>query len=66
MNCVEAELTVLVDDNAGYVKGILGQHIKVKDKTEKRYNILFDVGQDSKVLLHNTSLLSINLRSSAF
>ncbi|RLE84678.1 MAG: MBL fold metallo-hydrolase [Thermoprotei archaeon] len=68
MNCVEAELTVLVDDNAGYVKGILGQHgfsvlVKVKDKTEKCYNILFDVGQDSKVLLHNANLLSINLNN---
>ena len=67
MPCARAEVIILVDDYAGYnVRGLLGQHglavlIKVLEKSGRTYKVLFDVGQDGGVLVHNSKLLGINL-----
>lgn len=58
------QITVLVDDYAGYETSFLAQHgisilLDVKSgETEKR--ILMDVGQSSVPILHNMGILDIN------
>ncbi|MCD6084001.1 MAG: MBL fold metallo-hydrolase, partial [Desulfurococcales archaeon] len=67
MSCTRAEVIILVDDYAGYnIRGLLGQHglavlIKVLEKSGRTYKVLFDVGQDGSVLVHNSKLLGIDL-----
>ena len=69
MPCVKAEIVILVDDYAGYnVRSLLGQHglsilIRVLEESGKYYTVLFDVGQDSTALLHNSKLLGVDLSS---
>ncbi|MCD6428402.1 MAG: MBL fold metallo-hydrolase [Desulfurococcales archaeon] len=67
MPCTRAEVVILIDDYAGYnVRGLLGQHglsvlVKVLEEPGGCYAVLFDVGQDSATLLHNSKLLGIDL-----
>ncbi len=56
-----------MDDYAGYeVRGLLGEHglsifLEVDGGRRKRFSMLFDVGQTGDTLLHNASLMGIDL-----
>ncbi len=57
----KVQITVLMEENAGYDSGLLGQHgvsflLEAKNEKHER-TILFDTGQSAKPILHNMNLL---------
>ena len=60
----ELQITVIIEDSAGFDSGLLAQHgvsffVEARYR-EKRMRLLFDTGQDAEPLLHNMQLLGID------
>ena len=60
----ELQVTVIVEDSAGFDSGLLAQHgvsflVEARYR-EKKMRLLFDTGQDAEPLLHNMRQLGID------